>query len=100
MKYAQWNFDNRPEGFETTNLGFFNAWESLVIFTHIFFIGSFVALGVSIFLFATGNPEALAFTCMGIVWLVFSTPFILWFKSRFQQHQQKNSATEDLRKNQ
>jgi hypothetical protein len=87
MNYARWNFDNRPEGFETPKLGIFGAWESLVVCVHIFFFGSFILLLASGVLFATGSTNFVVAVSIGAVWLLFSTPFILWFRARFQQHQ-------------
>lgn len=87
MKYARWNFDNRPEGFETPKLGIFGAWESLVVCAHVFFVGSFILFVISGVLFATGSTKAVIAASIGTVWLVFSTPFIFWFRSRFQHHQ-------------
>lgn len=87
MNYARWNFNNRPEGFERPKIGIFGAWESLVVFVHVFFIGSFILFAISVVLFATGGAKAVVSASIGAVWLVFSTPFIFWFRSRFQQHQ-------------
>jgi hypothetical protein len=85
MNYARWNFDNRPEGFEKPKLGIFGAWESLVICVHLFFFGAFVALAISCALFLAGHPKALTAAGIGLVWLLFSAPFIMWFKARFKQ---------------
>jgi hypothetical protein len=86
MNYARWNFDNRPEGFETLKFGVFGAWESLVICVHFFLFGSFILFLVSGVLFATGSGKSVVVASIGAVWFLFSTPFILCFRTRFQQH--------------